>query len=210
MSKTVGHVNDPDFKLDLEVVVRKQPGYGSALGRIIDRAGVTQQAIADHLKCDRTAISHWIREERWPSSHKLLEVLSFLKIDTVLLNEASKVLLGGELLGDVFRSCGTMNTFNVTEEQIIALIKEQDDFNQRDMLFRLLRPVVTMRQGLRAAGLKGGEAADPKAAKWFSEEYEKHKAELRTKEHRGGAADANGRFPDGSYMFPGYKPRREE
>ena len=93
-------------------------------------------------------------------------------------------------IGVVFRACETLNTFNVTEEQVIQLIKEQDDFNQREMLFKLLFPVVIMRQGLRAAGLKGGDAADPKAAKWFSEQYEKHQAERQAKS-RGGNSDAD-------------------
>jgi transcriptional regulator with XRE-family HTH domain len=211
MSKTVGHPNDTDFRLDLELVVRKQPGYGAALGRIIERAGVTQQEIAEHLKCDRTAISHWIREERWPSSQKLLDLLIFLKIDTVLLNEASKVLLGGELLGDVFHACRTINTFNVTEQQLLELIKNEDDqFEQDELIFGTLRQVVLIRQGLRGAGLKGGESVDPKAAKLFLEEYEKHKVERQSRKgYRRGHVE-----PDGSYENPwpgpAFKPRQEK
>jgi hypothetical protein len=34
---------------------------------------------------------------------------------------------------------------------------------------------------LRAAGLRGGENADPRAAKWFSEEYQKHQDEARSR-----------------------------
>src|SRR5688500_3010541 len=106
LSKTIGSASDQEFTEDLNIVTRGLPGKGEALGRLISRAGVTQQVLADRLQCDRSAVSHWLRETRWPSGKKLIEVLIALNLDMKAVNKATAVMFGGQLTEEVLNACG--------------------------------------------------------------------------------------------------------
>ena len=185
MRKTVGRSDDADFVEDLELVVRKLPGYGAALARIIERAGATQQEIADELKCDRSTISHWIAERKWPDRQKLLNLLMYLNIDRKLLGNASAILFGGDVAANVFRACGPLNSFSVTKEALTEILKSEDDFTQKDVIFKALVGPAYLALGLRAGGLKGGESCDPRAAKLFFDEWREHQREVSMRETNG-------------------------
>ena len=184
MSKTVGHAADREFKRDLEIIARGQPGRGAALQRLIARAGVTQVQIADHLGCDRTSVSHWVREERWPRAQTIVDLLSFLRVDQAMLQEAAAILLGGDISADVLRKCGGLKTFKVTPQEFLDILQTEDDFAQRDSIFKVFVPQALVAVGFRAAGLKGGEACDPRAVKILLEEYREHLKDVSTRETR--------------------------
>lgn len=181
MQTTVGDPHDVEFTSDLDTVARTLPGKGPALGRIIERAQVTQKQIAEHLDCDRSAISHWIREKKWLKPRKLLDLLIFLRVERSLLTQAAASLTGEELPLDVFRACGGLNLTEVTKEKMLELIAGQEDLTQRGAIINTFTPLVTLAVSLKAAGMKGAESVDVKAAQLFFQIRQDYQTEVQLK-----------------------------
>ena len=177
MSTPINIATYPDIQQDLDIIARALPGKGPALGRLIQKAGVMQKDIADHLKVDRSAVSQWLTEKKWPKPRRLLDTLIFLQIDRKLLAEAATILMGGDMVQDVFRACGSWSLLEVTREQMLEMLSSKGDFEQRDLIFKTFTSHVTLAVALKAAGMKGAESCDPKAAKLFFDEWREHQRE---------------------------------
>lgn len=169
----------PEVSQDIDLIARRLPGRGQALARMFERADVTQESIASQIGVNRSAISNWLREIRWPKPPITLKLLIALNVDRKIVAEASSIMMGGEVAGDVFRKIGSLNTLDVTKEGMLELLKNSDDFTQRDLIFRGLGNHVLLALGLKAAGVKGGEACNEKAAKIFMDEWRIHEEEAR-------------------------------
>jgi transcriptional regulator with XRE-family HTH domain len=202
LSKTIGSAHDASFKQDLNIVARGLPGKGEALARLIQAAGVTQETIAQSVHCDRSAVAHWIAERKWPKPRRLLNVLVSLHIDRKLLAEAAIPLIGGDMAEELSKACDNLNLIEVTKEKMLEILAGDDDHVvSRTKIFQVFVPQVTLAVALRAAGLKGGEACDPKAAGVFFAEWRLHqKEEADRSRHKNHSYD-------GAEVFPGYKPR---
>ncbi len=177
MSTPINLSNYPDIQQELDIIARRLPGKGPALGRLIDKAEVMQKDIADHLKVDRSAVSQWVAEKKWPRPRRLLDMLIFLQIDRKLLTEAAATLMGGDMAQDVFRACGSLSLLEVTRDQMLEMLSSKGDFEQRDLIFKTFTSHVTLAVALKAAGMKGAESCDPKAAKLFFDEWREHQRE---------------------------------
>jgi transcriptional regulator with XRE-family HTH domain len=206
MSKTIGHPDDADFKQDLDIVARKLPGKGAALQRMIERAGVTQKEIAEAVKVDRTAISQWISEKKWMKSRRLLDVLTFLQVDRKLLSDAASILIGAEMGQNVFQAGGGLNLLEVTQETMVKMLSGRDDFEQLDLIFTTFAPHVTLSVALKAAGKKGAESCDPRAAKQFFDEWRLHQEEKRLR----GLREARNVTPDQLKWLKGMNRSKDE
>jgi len=171
-----------DIHQDLQIVARDLPGKGPALSRLIRDAKVTHVAIANHLHCDRSAVGHWIVERKWPKPQRLMDLLTFLKIDTKLLTEAATLLLGGQGAREVLRGSGALSLLEVTADEVLDLIKGQDDILQRDILFKTFRPQAILKMSLAAAGMKGGENYNARAGQLFFDECRLHEKYMADRE----------------------------
>lgn len=183
--------DSPETRRDAEIVARSLHGKGAALSRLIKASGLTQIEVAERVGVNRTSVSFWCTETKWPAPQRVLKLLNSLPIDRAVLNDVGIWIQGEATARDVFRATGELTAFSVTRDELIALVKESDDFTRRDMLFKVLYPLAIMAMGLRAAGIKGAESADPRAATWLAHEYEKHQEEARRRMQEGDRAPSS-------------------
>lgn len=84
----VGRADDPSFMLDLALIARGEPGKGAALSRLIQMAGSNHPQLAEKLRLNRSTVTLWCSEKRWPSAEKLRDALHHLNVDRKLVIQA--------------------------------------------------------------------------------------------------------------------------
>lgn len=155
----IGRDNDPDFLYDLQIIAKRQPGKGAALQRMLDRAGMTHDELAESVDRSRSSVSTWVSEFRWPDDTTLRNALLALKIDRKLLfNECGAALATGNEEFDPKALAVTLYGH---------LLFENDPFERERLIYDSLAEKVLIAQGFR--GL-----SDTRAAAFFFERYDKH------------------------------------
>lgn len=96
MTNPLDPQRNPEVAIDVELVATGKPGWGAALRRLRERAGVKQFEVADALEIDKSNVSKWEAEEHRPADAVLRKALTALRTDTRLLFR----YFGVTLLGD--------------------------------------------------------------------------------------------------------------
>lgn len=139
---------------------------GEALKRLGKFSGMTNAGIARIVGVNRVTVGRWLRGDDWPQPHRLVKTLSALRIPRPILEPAALQILSG-IAGQDNRP--PLSLVDITREQMVELLAATDgSHEQKGLIFNVLGPQVALAQGLRAAGIKGAESADPRAATWFA------------------------------------------
>ena len=167
MSKTtIGSMEDQDFLTDLDIVARKSPGYGQAFSRIMKRGGFTQNALAESLNVDRSTISCWIHEKKWPQPERLRKALILMRVDRKALLGVFGIMLEVDTVGEESGEHQDANNVAVTLGD--KLLLEADPGERESIIFDTIYEKMMLRQGLK--GLDG----DTRAAEFFAKRRDAH------------------------------------
>lgn len=174
--------NYNELSFDLRIICGGLPGRGNALKRLFSHCGgITQQAIADELKIDRSTVSLWINEKRWPSPRTLVDLLCFLSIDRAELATATAILIGSESSQLVSNASLSLNTKAVTSEQLLEILREQDPDTQKEVIFNSYETKVLLCLAKKAAGERVSQHFSAKDTKVFFDELRLFRQQRRAR-----------------------------
>jgi hypothetical protein len=160
----IGRDDDPDFLTDLRIITRREPGKGQAFQRMLDRAGMTHDALAQELDCGRTRVTNWCSEFRWPDDAEMRNALLALRIDRkLILNECGPALVMKDAEFDP-------KALAVTLYQ--SLFGENDPFERERLIYDSLWEKTLIAMGFKAL-------RDVRAFLAFTEQREKWQEERR-------------------------------
>jgi transcriptional regulator with XRE-family HTH domain len=153
MSRTITTTSHPDLLEDLRLIAGGRHGKGEALKRLLSVAKVTQSALAMKLGVDRSTISHWCSERKWPSSEKMLEALRSLEIDEARLIQLFGNLVQQERLQALLSGSFSGQNASVTMADLVRELDNQniEDADQRELIvLRALREPILKAMGVKA------------------------------------------------------------
>lgn len=170
--------NGVDVAHSLELIARKLPGRGHALGELIRRAKLTHVDISRELGLSRATVTQWISETRWPSAAKILKTLTLCGISREQLEQIVPALFGAEVPRDVQHAIGGIRLLEVSRAKMLSVLQETSgSFEQVDLIYETFRAQVVLAMSLRASGMQGAEGASDRAIQTWLAEYRIHSQE---------------------------------
>ena len=171
MSPKEKTINYDELAFDLKVICGGLPGRGNALKRLFSHcSGVTQQSVANALDIDRSTVSLWVSEKRWPAPKTLVDLLCFLSIDRAELATATEILLGSESTEAVLRDTHILSSKAVNTSQLLEILRSQDSDTQKEVIFNTYETKVLLCLAKKAAGERVPQHFSSKDSKSFFDE----------------------------------------